>query len=319
MKVVVLAGGVGGAKLVDGLARIIEPEDLTVIVNTGDDFELFGLSISPDLDSVCYTLAGLSNPVTGWGIRDETWNTLNQLKLLGGPVWFNMGDKDLATNLERTRLLRSGLPLSEVTKHFCQKWEIKHTILPMTDQKVATKIIDTTGRKLDFQEYFVQNRWEPIIQSIEFSGIEQAEPAPAVLESIADCDLIIICPSNPYVSIDPILKIPGMTKSMLEKTVIAVSPIIGGQAVKGPLAKMIQELEAVSPSAIIPAKFYHQGSVLTGYILDSADSKLIPEIERWGIICKVVNTLMLSTSDRVRLAEDVLALGRLMLRRRSNP
>lgn len=319
MKVVVLAGGVGGAKLVEGLARIIEPEDMTVIVNTGDDFEFYGLYISPDLDSVCYTMAGLSNPVTGWGIKDESWNTLNQLRSLGGPVWFNMGDKDLATHLERTRLLSSGMSLSEVTKHFCQKWEIKHTILPMTDQRVATKIIDKTGRKLDFQEYFVQNRWEPIIQRIEFLGIEQAKPAPGVLESIAECDLVIICPSNPYVSIEPILKIPEIIKPIMEKTVIAVSPIIGSQAVKGPLAKMIQEIESITPSAVQPAKFYNQFSILTGYILDVTNSQLIPEIERWGIICKAVNTLMLSTSDRVRLAEDVLALGRLMLRRRNNP
>ena len=181
-----------------------------MIVNTGDDFEFFGLSISPDLDSVSYTLAGLANPVTGWGIKDETWNTLNQLKSLGGPVWFNMGDKDLATHLERTRLLHDGLPLSEITKHFCQKWDIQHSILPMSDQKVATKIIDKSGNKLEFQEYFVQNRWEPVVEHIEFEGIEQAKPAPGVLELIADCDLVIICPSNPYVSIDPILKIKGL-------------------------------------------------------------------------------------------------------------
>lgn len=319
MKIVALAGGVGGAKLVEGLLKITEPADLTVIVNTGDDFEFFGLSISPDLDSVGYAVTGLANPVTGWGIKDDTWNTFNQLKWLGAPVWFNIGDKDLAIHLERTRLLRSGYTLTEVTKHLCQVGEVKHTILPMTDQKVATKIIDNTGKTLDFQEYFVQKRWEPIIQRIEFEGIEKAKPAPGVMEAITACDLVIICPSNPYVSIDPILKVPGILSGLEDKTVIAISPIIGGKAIKGPLAKMIQELDGVIPSAIHPAMFYHRYSCLTGYVLDSIDSNLIPEIERWGIICKAVNTVMVSISDRVRLAEDALALGQLLLRRRNIP
>lgn len=319
MKVVTLAGGVGGAKLVDGLARIIDPSNLTIIVNTGDDFEYYGLSISPDLDAVGYTLAGLSNPVTGWGIKDETWNTLAQLKWMGGPVWFNLGDKDLATHLERTRLLNEGYSLSEVTKMFCDRWDVKHTILPMSNQKVATKIIDKDGTRLDFQEYFVQNRWEPVVQKIEFSGIETSIPAPGILETIENCELVIFCPSNPYVSINPILNVPGIKAAIAKKTVVAVSPIIGGKAVKGPLAKMIKELEGCAPSALHPAKFYYDHSLLSAYIVDSEDEHLIPEIEHWGIICKAVNTMMVSTSDRVRLAEDVLALGRLMLRRKNNP
>jgi LPPG:FO 2-phospho-L-lactate transferase len=314
LKVVALAGGVGGAKLAEGLARILEPIDLTIIVNTGDDFRFSGLAISPDLDTVCYTLAGMSNQVTGWGLKDESWNTLAQLKKLGAPAWFSLGDKDLATHIERSRLLDNGLPLSEITRIFCEKWGVQHTIIPMTDDKVSTKIYDSTGRKLDFQEYFVKYHWEPKVIKIEFEGIEQAKPAPGVLESIMASNLVVICPSNPYVSIDPILKLVGIQQLLYEKQVLAVSPIIGGQAVKGPLAKMIKELNGRDASADFAAKYYHAESILNGYILDIVDMKLNREIERWGIICKAVETMMLSTRDRVRLAEDVLSLGRQMLK-----
>lgn len=314
MKVVALAGGVGGAKLVEGLARILEPDDLTIIVNTGDDFRFSGLAISPDLDTVCYTLAGVANQVTGWGLKDESWNTLNQLKKLGAPAWFNLGDKDLATHIERSRLLENALPLSEITRLFCEKWGIQHPVIPMTDDKISTKIYDSIGRKLDFQEYFVKYHWEPKIVKIEFEGITHAKPAPGVLESIMASDLVVICPSNPYVSIDPILKLVGVQQLLVEKKVLAVSPIIGGQAVKGPLAKMIKELDGKDASADFAAKFYHEGSILNGYVLDTVDKKLNHEIERWGIICKAVETMMLSTRDRVRLAEDVLSLGRQMLK-----
>ncbi len=319
MKVVALAGGVGGAKLADGFAKILQPGELTIVVNTGDDFKYFGLAISPDLDTVCYTLAGMANPNTGWGQNDETWNTLTQLKLLDAPTWFSLGDRDLATHLERTRLLNNGIKLSEITKAFCDKWGVAHNILPMTDDKVATKIYDTNGRKLDFQEYFVQHRWQPEIRRIEFEGISEAQPSVAVMDCIKQADLVVLCPSNLYVSIDPILKLPGLLDLLIHKIVIAVSPIVGDQAIKGPLAKMIHEISGGKVSAIFPAEYYHRLSILDGYVLDNTDKELVPEIERQGIICKGTNIVMKSTSDRVQLAEDILALGRLMLMRSRNP
>ena len=309
MKVVALAGGVGGAKLAEGLAQLLPPEDLTIIVNTGDDFYNYGLAISPDLDTVCYTLAGKANPSTGWGLMDESWNTLEQLKKLGDPVWFKMGDKDLATHLERTRLLKGGEPLSAITKQFCRAWGIRHSILPMTDDRLATIVIDDTGRELDFQEYFVKYHWEPKVRLIRFNGAEKALPAPGVLESVQKCDLVIICPSNPFVSIDPILALPGILPMMQQKTIISVSPIIGGQAVKGPLAKMIMELTGELPSADFIARYYYERGILSGYILDEHDDCLTSQIRGWGIICAVTDTLMPDKKNRARVAEITFNLG----------
>jgi LPPG:FO 2-phospho-L-lactate transferase len=319
MKVVALAGGVGGAKLADGLARILPPGDLTIIVNTGDDFVYHGLSISPDLDTVCYTLAGLSNPETGWGQRDETWKVFEQLRSLGAPSWFRLGDKDMATHLERTRLLAEGKPLSMITRRLCEKWGVQHFVIPMTNHQVATRIKDKTGRILDFQEYFVKYKWEPEVDRVIFDGIEQASPCEEAIDALNTCELVIICPSNPYVSIIPILALPGVVDILRKKPVIAVSPIIGGKAVKGPLAKMIREIDGVEPSALFVADYYNRMSILKGFVLDHNDHEQLQEIERWGIIIKEVNTLMLSTSDRIRLAEESLALGRQMLRRNNHP
>ncbi len=189
----------------------------------------------------------------------------------------------------------------------------------MTNDIVATKVYDTKGRKLDFQEYFVQHQWQPKVKKVEIEGVLDAKPAPGVLESVKEADLVVICPSNTYVSIDPIIRIPGILECLSTKTVIAVSPIVGQKAVKGPLAKMILELTGECPSARFAANYYHQLSILDGYVLDTVDTDLMPEIERWGIICKDTNSIMKSTSDRARLAEDILALGRLMLMRRNNP
>ncbi len=207
LKIVALAGGVGGAKLAYLLAKILPPENLTVIVNTGDDFVHWGLNISPDLDTVCYTLAGLSNPVTGWGRMDETWNVFAQMEGLGAEAWFRLGDKDLATHLERTRRLRAGEPLSSIPRDFCQRWGIRHTILPMTDDPVATMVSTVEMGELAFQEYFVHQRCEPTVTGFRFAGVESARPAPGVLEAIDAADALVICPSNPWVSIDPILRI----------------------------------------------------------------------------------------------------------------
>jgi len=209
MKVVALAGGVGGAKLVEGLARVLPPADLTIIVNTGDDFQYHGLSISPDLDTVCYTLAGLSNPETGWGLRNETWTVFDQLKSIGAPSWFRLGDKDLATHLERTRLINEGVPLSRITKLFCEKWGVQTTVLPMTDHRVATRIIDKSGSIYEFQEYFVKFKCEPEVARVIFDGIESASVCAGAIDALNKCELVVICPSNPYVSIQPILALPG--------------------------------------------------------------------------------------------------------------
>ena len=298
MKIVALAGGVGGAKLVDGLAQILPPEDLTVIVNTGDDFEHYGLYICPDLDTVCYTLAGLANPETGWGRADETWNAMENARMLAGPSWFNLGDQDLGTHLERTRRLREGDSLSRITKDFCKAWGVEHTVLPMSDQPVRT-IVETEDGELAFQEYFVHRRCEPRVTGFRFEGVEAAEPAPGAREAIQSADAVVICPSNPWVSIDPILRvIPKM-----EKPVYAVSPIIGGQAVKGPAAKMYREL-GIEPSALAVANHYRE--MLKGFVLDSTDAQLEEGVEGLNLKVCVTNTLMSSHDDRKRLARQVL-------------
>jgi LPPG:FO 2-phospho-L-lactate transferase len=298
MKIVALAGGVGGAKMVHGLAEHLSPGELTVIVNTGDDFEHLGLSISPDLDTVCYTLAGLANFETGWGRANETWNTITNVEKLGGPNWFRLGDQDMATHLERTRRLKEGQRLSQITREFSQAWGIKHTILPMSDSPVRT-IVDTNEGELAFQEYFVRRRCEPRVKGFRFNGIDSAAPAPGVLEAIEKADAVIICPSNPWVSIDPILKVIKEIK----KPVVAVSPIISGKTVKGPAAKMYLEL-GIEPSALAVAEHYRH--LLAGYVLDNLDANLEEKVNRLHIKTFVTDTLMNHLTDRARLANDVL-------------
>jgi LPPG:FO 2-phospho-L-lactate transferase len=298
MKIVALAGGVGGAKFAHGLAQILSPQDLTVIVNTGDDFEHYGLYICPDLDTVCYTLAGIANPETGWGRVNETWNVIENASKLGGPAWFRLGDRDLGTHLERTRRLKEGQTLSQITNGFCQTWGIRQTVLPMSNQPVRT-IVETDEGDLAFQEYFVYRRCEPRVKGFRFEGADAAEPAPGVCEAIQYADAVIICPSNPWVSIDPILRI---VKS-IEKPVVAISPIIGGQTVKGPAAKMYREL-GIEPSALAVAR--HYCNLATGFVLDHVDRQLEGEIRSLSMPTFVTNTLMNSHDDRKRLAMDVL-------------
>ncbi len=303
MKLTALAGGVGGAKLAHGLAQILPPEDLTVIVNTGDDFEHFGLSISPDLDTVCYTLAGLANPVAGWGRADETWNAMANLKRLGAPDWFNLGDSDLATHLERTRRLREGQTLSQITRDFCAAWGVRHTVLPMSDDPVRTMVDTVEYGELPFQEYFVKHRCEPRVRGFRFAGIESARPAPGVLEAIQEADALVICPSNPWVSIDPILSVLHPSSFIFHPLVVAVSPILGGRTVKGPAAKMFAEL-GIEPSALAVAEHYR--GLLTGFVLDTVDAALAPALQRENVRTFITNTLMNSPADRRRLAQDVL-------------
>jgi LPPG:FO 2-phospho-L-lactate transferase len=304
-KVVALAGGVGGAKLVDGLAQILPAGNLTVIVNTGDDFEHLGLWVCPDLDTVCYTLAGIANPETGWGRLDETWHVMENLGELGGPTWFHLGDQDIATHLERTRRLNRGQTLSQVTQVFCQAWGINHTILPMSDTPVST-LVTTDRGILPFQEYFVRRRCEPEVRGFSFDRVEDSRPAPGMIKAIQEATLVIICPSNPWVSIDPILAVSDVRKSLEKKCVIAVSPIIGGKAVKGPAAKMYQEL-GIRPSALAVA--LHYLDLVSGFVFDKVDEDQVQAIRDLGIEPLVTSTLMKISQDRRKLAEDVIAFG----------
>ena len=304
MKIVALAGGVGGAKLAHGLAQILPPKDLTVIVNTGDDFEHYGLYICPDLDTVCYTLAGLANPETGWGRADETWNAFENFSKLGGPDWFRLGDRDLGTHLERTRRLKGGDLLSRITRDFCRAWGIEHTVLPMSDQPVRT-MVDTDEGELAFQEYFVHRRCEPRVKGFRFEGIDSAEPAPGTREAIQSADAIVICPSNPWVSVDPILKVlsPLLSGEGSGVRSIAISPIIGGQTVKGPAAKMYREL-GIQPSAFAVANHYR--GLASGFVFDQRDAQLLESVKGLNMRAYVTNTLMECLDDRKQLAMEVL-------------
>jgi LPPG:FO 2-phospho-L-lactate transferase len=303
VKIVALAGGVGGAKLADGLYHALPPEDLTIIVNTADDFEHWGLRICPDLDTVCYTLAGHANPETGWGLRDETWNALEAISRLGGADWFRIGDRDLATHLERTRLLRTGRTLSQITAEFCREWGIRCTVLPMSDDPVAT-IVETDEGELAFQEYFVHRRCEPRVRGFHFAGIETASPAPRVRIAIRQADAIVICPSNPWVSIDPILAVLAPSLPALPAASVAVSPLIGGRAVKGPAAKMFAEL-GLEPNPVSVAQHYAPVG-LNGMVLDSLDAAWSEPVRELGIQPYVTDTLMVTSADRLRLAQAVL-------------
>ncbi len=302
MKVVALAGGVGGAKLADGLARVLAPEDLTVVVNTGDDFEHLGLTVCPDLDTVVYTLAGRANPQTGWGRAGESWNFLAALQELGGPTWFRLGDKDLATHVERTRRLREGESLSAITAQFCRAWGVAVRVLPMSDDPVRT-MVHTEEGPLPFQEYFVARRWQPAVKGFTFAGVEQARPAPGVLESLAAAEGIVLCPSNPWVSIDPILAVPGVRAAVAAKPVVAVSPIVGGHAVRGPAAKMFREL-GIQPSPLAVAE--HYGGLVSQLVIDRADREWASALRERGWGVRVEKTVMRSTGDRARLARRVL-------------
>lgn len=303
MKIIALAGGVGGAKLAHGLAQIILPENLTIIVNTGDDFEHLGLSISPDLDTVCYTLAGLENPLTGWGRLDESWQVFDNVAMLGGPDWFRLGDRDLGTHLERTRRLRNGDSLSQITNDFCKAWGVGHSILPMTDDSLHT-IVNTEGQgELSFQEYFVHQGCEPTVTGFRYEGAENALPAPGVIEAIANADAVVFCPSNPWVSIDPILAVAGIKSACKSKPIIAVSPIIGGKALKGPAAKMYLEL-GIQPSVLAIAEHYQE--ILSGLVFDQIDAETEPAIKALGLKTFVTDTIMQDAKGRYRLAKDVL-------------
>jgi LPPG:FO 2-phospho-L-lactate transferase len=301
--VLALSGGIGGAKLALGLYRILPPDRLTVTANPGDDFEHLGLSISPDLDTLLYTLAGLDNPELGWGRQGETWTFMAALDALGGERWFRLGDGDLATHVERTRRLRAGESLSAITDDFRRRLGIAARLLPASDDPVRTRLRTPDGW-LDFQDYFVRLHCEPKVEEIVFIGAEKARPRPAFLAALADPDLraVVICPSNPFISIDPILAVPGVRAALRDcrAPVVAVSPIIGGKAVKGPTAKMMAELGLPVDAAAVAR---HYRDFLDLYVADEADAAAVAGLD---IAVVLARTLMVSLDDRDRLARTVL-------------
>lgn len=301
--VLALSGGVGGAKLALGLARVLPPGALTVVANTGDDFEHLGLSISPDLDTLTYALAGIDNPVTGWGRRDETWSFMETLAEIGGETWFKLGDRDLALHVERTRRLRDGEILSSITADVTQRLGIASRILPMSDDRVRT-MVQTRDGLMAFQRYFVERQCAPEVTGFMFDGADAAAPHPGILTALRNPRLraVVICPSNPYISIDPILAVPGLRAALRSAAapVVAVSPIIAGRAVKGPTAKMMQEL-GLSVDARTIAD--HYADMLDGYVVDSADAHLAEALD---VPVLATPTLMQSLDDREALARAVL-------------
>ena len=303
--VVALCGGVGGAKLAHGLSLALaaEPDSLSIIVNTGDDFRHLGLSIAPDLDSVMYALAGLSDPVRGWGRREESWRFMEALRGLGGESWFQLGDGDLAVHVERSWRLAQGATLSEVTAHLCRALGITARVLPMSDDPVRTRVLTPEGW-LDFQDYFVRRQCQPAVREFMFSGAETARPQPQALAALQRRDLraIVICPSNPFVSVEPILAVPGIRLALQQAAapVVAVTPIIGGTAIKGPAAKMMTELGLdVSPAAV--ARRY--AGLVDGFVVDQTDP--VPDAQP-GVTFVQAATLMSSVEDRLGLARAVL-------------
>jgi LPPG:FO 2-phospho-L-lactate transferase len=307
MNLIALAGGVGGAKLADGLAKAAGAQQLTVIVNTADDFVLHGLHISPDVDTVMYALAGIANPETGWGIQGDTWENFGMLERYNNQPWFRLGDRDLATHLLRTEMMNEGATLSEVTRELAKRLKVETTIMPMSDDRVHT-LVDTDQGPLPFQEYFVKHGWQPVVRALIYEGASEADPSPSMLRKIETADTIIICPSNPYLSIDPILALHGVHDVLLNATapIIAVTPIVAGQALKGPAAKLMKEL-GIEPSAVAVAR--HYAEFINGFVLDERDAGLRPQIEAMGMGVLVTDTIMNNADDRTRLACEVFTFA----------
>jgi len=306
--ITVLSGGVGASRFLQGLASAVDPGEVVVVSNTGDDVEMFGLHISPDTDIVMYALAGAVNPETGWGLAGDTFAVVDQLQRFGYPRWFNLGDRDLGMSLHRTRLLREGMPLHEVTAGLARDWGLACRIIPMSNDPVRTVIVGPEG-PLPFQEYMVKLRTEVDVRGVEFSGAEQAAPAPGVVESLSEADVVVFAPSNPLVSIWPILAVPGIHGAIRESRAhrIAISPIIAGKTVKGPAAKMLASL-GHEISAVGVARIY-QGLIDT-MVIDTEDAALRDEIEGLGIRCVVTNTWMTDDNRKRQLATTVLEAAR---------
>lgn len=301
---VALGGGVGAAKLLKGLVQIISPPNLLIIGNTGDDLELYGLQISPDLDIIMYTLAGIVDESKGWGIKNDTYNALSMLSKLGFEVWFKLGDKDLATHIIRTKLINEGITLSEVTARLCKMCGVKAPLTPMTNQQVRTKIV-SNKQTIDFQEYFVKNQTRNRVTNVVYQGAAKAEPAPGIIDAITEAKRIIICPSNPILSIGPIFAIPRIRQAIQETKaeVVAISPIIAGKALKGPADKILASM-GYEPSVQGVVKYYT--SLIDRMIIDKADAAQEDKIQNLGPNVTVTNTVMKTLEDSIRLAQAAI-------------
>ncbi len=302
-----LAGGIGAARFLEGLAPVFPPKQTTVIVNTADDLQYLGLHVSPDIDSITYALAGIADTEKGWGIEQDTYKCLNQLAKYSAETWFRIGDRDFATHLLRTASLQQGFTLSEVTDKIRSTLGVKVTILPMTDDPVATKVKTPDGT-LEFQEYFVKRRFQDKVENVTYEGASNATPAPGVLSAIEKTDLIILCPSNPILSIGPILALPDIRKAVAKTRakIVGISPIVGGKSIKGPLDRMMENLGLeVSPFGV--AKLYK--GLMRGYVIDEVDRSISPKIAEMGMKVLATRTIMDSREAKVRLAEDTLKLA----------
>jgi LPPG:FO 2-phospho-L-lactate transferase len=304
-----LAGGVGAARLLRGLVRVVAPDQITAVVNTGDDTELHGLHISPDLDTVTYTLAGLNDDERGWGLRGETWGAMDSLERLGGETWFRLGDHDLATHLFRTQRLSHGATLSQVTAEITESLGVSVRLLPMSDDPVRTRLTLVGGPEVSFQEYFVGRRHAVAIESLRFAGAESARPGPGVLEAIAEAEVVVVCPSNPIVSIGPLLAVPGIADTLVARRadVVAVSPIVAGAALKGPADRLMAEL-GHEPTVVGVAKVY--ADFVGTLVVDDADAELADAVETCGVRCVVSPTIMHTPEHAATLASVLLDAGR---------
>jgi LPPG:FO 2-phospho-L-lactate transferase len=302
--VTALAGGVGGAKLLVGLAAILDEGDLTAVVNTGDDAVIYGVHVSPDIDIVTYWLGGVADTHRGWGIRDDTFAVVDALGSLGAPAWFRLGDRDLATCLYRTERLRDGAPLSAVTDEIRRALGVTTHVLPATDDPLQTRILTSDGRTLEFQDYFVRERQEPEVTGVVFSGAEDAKPAPGVLEAIAGADCVVVCPSNPILSIGPILEVPEIRETLQRHPhVIAVTPIVRGEAIKGPAARILDRMR-IGSSATAVARLYADFADM--FVMDSGDRRHAADVTELGLRALVVDTLMTDRVASERLARQLL-------------
>lgn len=305
MKVSVLCGGVGAARMLRGLVQVVDPADITAIVNVGDDTELHGLHVSPDIDTIIYTLAGAIDSERGWGLAGETWNAMELFARYGNPTWFNLGDRDLATHIVRTQRLHEGEALSSVTEHLARSWGLECRILPVTDDRLRT-VVSVADGDISFQEYFVGRQHDVTVHAVRFDGADDAQPAPGVLEAISQADRIVIAPSNPIVSVDPVLAPRGVREAVAKRCddTVAVSPIVGGEAIKGPAARLLAEL-GHEPSAVGVARLY--AGLAGTLVIDAVDAELSGIVEGEGLRCVVTDTIMGDEERSAALARVVLS------------
>ena len=302
MKATVLSGGVGGARFLRGLVSVCDPDNVVIIGNVADDIEVLGLHVSPDLDSILYALAGLADEERGWGRADESWNALGSAEAFGGEAWFRLGDRDLALHVERTRRLKAGETLSQITADVCRRLGVATRVLPMSDDRVRTRVRSDSGW-IDFQDYFVRQQCRPVVHELVFDGADKARAQRDVVAALAGkVRAVVICPSNPFISIEPILAVPGMRQAIMacDAPVVAVSPIVGGRAIKGPTAKMMQELGLAASAAAVAQRY---GGLLDGFIVDSAD---VATATGLAVKTKAAATLMTDLASREALARAVL-------------